>query len=151
MLEEVGPIQLLIPHMRILVVVDVWNVLQHGLLGDPLCFSQLSVIESANLRLLLLFTWGFVVIWRIIWDQLWDFLVESHRNLRLVLRLHFEINLILVDICWALLCRSHLFLETIWSQRLCKHVHFDILLLDSLNSFQQICYDLGSHRWLHLW
>lgn len=151
MLEEVGTIQLLIPHVCILVVVDVWNVLQHGLLRDPLCFSQLSVIESAKLRLLLLFTWGFVVIWRIIWDELRDFLVESHRNLRLVLRLHFEINLILVDICWALLCRIHLFLETIWSQRLCKHVHFDIFPLDSLNSLQQICYDLRSHRWLHLW
>lgn len=149
MLKEVWPIQLLIPFVGILVVVEVWDVLQDGLLSNLLGFCQRSVIQPTELGLLLLFKWGLLVIWLIIWDQLW-FLIESYRQLRFVLRLHLEINLILIDISRALLGRDHLFLKTIWSQWLCKNVYLSILLLNNINSLQQIRDDLRSHRWLNV-
>ena len=149
MLKEVWPIQLLIPFVGILVVVEVWDVLQDGLLSNLLGFSQRSIIQSTELGLLLLFKWCLLVIRLIIWDKL-GFLVESNRQLRFVLRLHLEINLILIDISRALLGRDHLFLKTIWSQLLCKNVYLSILLLNNINSLQQICDDLRSHRRLNL-
>ena len=66
MLKEVWPIQLLIPFVGILVVVEVRDVLQDGLLSNLLGFSLLSVIQSTELWLLLLFKWGLLVIWLII-------------------------------------------------------------------------------------